>query len=184
MEQTELLKKVAKVLEKLKIPYAITGGVAITVWGRPRFTEDIDIAVEVSLSQLKELLRSLRKIDKKIYVSEIAMNQAVLQKSEFNLIDPEGVKVDFWVLKDDVYTRSRMKRRIFKKAWGQKISFISPEDLILSKLIWYGKGRSTRQLEDIESVIAIQKKMDWKYIKRWAKMHKTEKFLKLVLKKK
>lgn len=183
MEETELLKKVAKVLEGLDIPYIVTGGVAVTVWGRPRFTADIDIVVEISLSRSQDLLRSLKKIDKKIYISEAAVNQAVLGKGEFNLIHPDGLKVDFWILEDDAYDRSRIKRGITKKVWGRNITFISPEDLILSKLIWYEKGRSTRQLEDIESIIAIQKKLDWKYIKRWAKIHATDRFLKIVLKK-
>lgn len=184
MDQTKLLKKVAKVLEQLNIPYIVTGGVAVTVWGRPRFTADIDIAIEISLSKSKDLLKALQKIDRKIYISEVAVNQAVMGNGEFNLIHPDGLKVDFWVLKNDIYARSRIKRRKLKKAWGQNISFISPDDLILSKLIWYKKTGSTRQLEDIESIIAIQKKLDWKYIRRWAEIHATEKFLKLVLKKK
>jgi len=183
MEQTELLKKVSKVLEELEIPYVVTGGVAVTVWGRPRFTVDIDIAIEISLSKSKDLLQALSKIDSKIYISEIAVNQAVEKNGEFNLIHPDGIKVDFWVLENDIYARSRMKRRVIKRVWGQNISFISPEDLILSKLIWHKKSGSTRQLEDIESIIAIQKKLDWKYIKRWATIQATEKFLNLVLKK-
>ncbi|MDD3487009.1 MAG: hypothetical protein PHF35_01360 [Candidatus Moranbacteria bacterium] len=36
-------------------------------------------------------------------------------------------------------------------------------------------------MEDIESVIAIQKKLDWKYIRRWAKIQGTEKSLDMVL---
>jgi hypothetical protein len=184
MDQTRLLKNVAKVLERLNIPYIVTGGVAVTVWGRPRFTADIDIAIEISLSKSKDLLKALSKIDSKIYISEIAVNQAVIGNGEFNLIHPDGLKVDFWVLKNDIYSQSRIKRRKLKKAWGQNISFISPDDLILSKLIWYKKTGSTRQLEDIESIIAIQKKLDWKYIRRWAEIQATEKFLKLVLKKK
>ena len=75
-----------------------------------------------------------------------------------------------------------MKRRKFKKILGGNIAFVSPEDLILSKLIWRKKSGSTRHLEDIESVITIQKKLDWRYIKRWAKLQGTEKYLKLVLK--
>jgi len=134
VDQTKLLKKVAKVLEQLNIPYIVTGGVAVTVWGRPRFTADIDIAIEISLSKSKDLLKALQKIDRKIYISEVAVNQAVMGNGEFNLIHPDGLKVDFWVLKNDIYARSRIKRRKLKKAWGQNISFISPDDLILSKL--------------------------------------------------
>jgi hypothetical protein len=180
MDQAELLKKVAKTLESLDIPYLITGGVAVTIWGRPRFTVDIDIAIELSFSRSEKLVKGLRKIDKDVYVSSEAAGDAVTRKSEFNLIHPDGFKVDFWVLEDDTYARSRIKRRKIKKVWGRRISFISPEDLILSKLEWYKKSRSTRHLEDIESVIAIQKRLDWKYIKRWAAAQKTEESLNLV----
>lgn len=34
----KLLCKIAEILEKLRIPYIITGGFAVAVWGRPRFT--------------------------------------------------------------------------------------------------------------------------------------------------
>jgi hypothetical protein len=39
----ELLIEIAKILDKLKIPYLVTGGIAVLIWGRPRFTADIDI---------------------------------------------------------------------------------------------------------------------------------------------
>jgi len=45
MEPAELLAKIVEILEDLKIPYAITGGFAISVWGNPRSTNDIDIIV-------------------------------------------------------------------------------------------------------------------------------------------
>lgn len=54
----------------------------------------------------------------------------------------------------------QIKRRVAKDFAGQTIFFISPEDLILNKLMWYKKSESTRQLEDIESIIKIQKKLD------------------------
>ena len=47
MEIEDLLKKIAEIFDELKIPYAITGGMAVSVWGRPRFTADIDIIVEL-----------------------------------------------------------------------------------------------------------------------------------------
>jgi hypothetical protein len=37
MELEDTLLKVARILDKLEIPYLITGGVAIVVWGRPRY---------------------------------------------------------------------------------------------------------------------------------------------------
>ncbi|MDD3487008.1 MAG: hypothetical protein PHF35_01355 [Candidatus Moranbacteria bacterium] len=49
------------------------------------------------------------------------------------------MKVDFWALRNDACTRSRLKRKISKKVWGQNMSFLSPEDLILAKLDWFKK---------------------------------------------
>ena len=183
MDQLTLLKKITKTLGDLEVPYLVTGGVAVTVWGRPRFTADIDIVIEISLPQSKNLIKVLRKSNKKIYLSETAVNQAIHNSGEFNLIHPDGLKVDFWILENDIFDRSRLKRKITKKVWGENISFISPEDLIISKLDWYKKSRSTRHLEDVESVIAIQKKMDWRYIRKWVRIQSTEKYLKLILKK-
>jgi len=46
METENLLTKIAKELENLKIPYLVTGGIAVAVWGRVRATLDIDIVIE------------------------------------------------------------------------------------------------------------------------------------------
>ena len=47
MEIEDLLIKITGILDKLKIPYIITGGMAVSVWGRTRYTADIDIVVEL-----------------------------------------------------------------------------------------------------------------------------------------
>jgi len=46
-----LLVNIAKILERLKIPYMVTGGMAVFIWGRPRFTADIDMVIEFKLEQ-------------------------------------------------------------------------------------------------------------------------------------
>ena len=42
MEQSELLRFVASTLEKLGVPYFVTGSMATVFYGEPRFTNDID----------------------------------------------------------------------------------------------------------------------------------------------
>src|SRR3990172_967849 len=105
MNQKTFLKKIVDVLEKSEISYAVTGGMAVVAWGRPRYTIDADIVIELSLSQSKNLLQSLRKIDKKIYMSDIAASEAIIRKGEFNLIHPDGYKIDFWVAEDGAYAQ-------------------------------------------------------------------------------
>lgn len=41
IDPRDLLVQVAKILDKLKISHIVSGGMAVFVWGRPRFTDDI-----------------------------------------------------------------------------------------------------------------------------------------------
>jgi len=172
MEQIDprhLLIKVAKILEKLKIPYVVTGGMAVLIWGRPRFTADIDIAIEIKPAGVKDLVKALRDLGHAGYVDEEVANETVRVGGEFNFIDgTTGIKVDFWVSINEIFDLSRFKRRVVKEILGQKIYFTSPEDLILSKLKWFKESGSNRHLEDAESVLKISgSELDMDYLKIW-----------------
>lgn len=174
MEQTDpghLLIKIAKIFSQLNIPYIITGGIAVLIWGRPRFTADIDIVIELQPEKIDALEKALLELGRAGYVDKEAMRQALERRGEFNFIDGEtGVKVDFWIEKGTKLDLLRFKRKKTKIIRGQRVYFISPEDLILSKLEWYQKSYSTRHLEDIESIIKISgEKLEMRYLKRWAK---------------
>ena len=182
LEPEELLCKIAEILERLKIPYIITGGFAVAVWGRPRFTADIDIVVELFQRDIDALCKELLSIDKDVYVDKEAIKDALLQKGEFNFIHPQtGLKIDFWISKRDEFDKLRIKRKIIKRINSQKINFISPEDLILVKLSWYRESGSQKQLEDIKSILDISK-VDLSYIKKWARQQSTITILDKILK--
>jgi len=160
------LVKIAKIFDALKVPYYITGGFAVSIYGRPRFTADIDMVIQISSLQADNFTIRLQKIFPKGYVDKKQINDALAQRGEFNIIDLEsGLKVDFFIAKD-----SEFEKECFKNSQPQdldyKVIFISPENLIISKLIWYQKSQSNRQLEDIISVIDIQKKLDIHYLKK------------------
>lgn len=172
MEQIDprsLLVNIAKIFDKLKLPYLVTGGMAVLVWGRPRFTADIDIVVEIKPSDVEGLVQALKDLGQAGYIDGDVVNETVRRGGEFNFIDgTTGVKVDFWVSNNDIFDLSRFKRRSAKKILRQKIYFTSPEDLILSKLKWFKESRSNRHLEDAESVLKISgKDLDFKYLRKW-----------------
>lgn len=168
MDPHHLLVKIVKKLNSLKIPYLVTGGMAIYVWGRPRFTADIDLVVELNKQDIKKLVNALIKEG---YIDEDMIREAIAYQSEFNFIDQEeGIKVDFWILKKDAFDKSKFKRRVAKKVLNQNVYFISAEDLILVKLLWFKEGRSYRHLEDILSILEmLKKKVDFTYLRKWAK---------------
>lgn len=165
-----LLADVAKILQELKIPYIITGGMAVLIWGRPRFTADIDIVVELEIKDIKILSKALMALGKANYISEDAVKDAIDNGGEFNFIHGDtGLKVDFWTIKNQPIELLRIKRRVAKQILGQRVYFISPEDLILSKIRWYQQSQSNRHLEDAESVFKISgKELDMEYLRRWA----------------
>jgi len=175
----ELLLQIVKILDNLKIPYIVTGGFAVAVLARPRFTADIDIIIKIGLKNIRELTEELYKIDKDVYVSQDAMKDAIENKGEFNFIHPQtGLKVDFWVKR---YPFEKFEKAVVKKINGQKVNFISAEDLVLSKLIWYKEGQGAKQLEDIRSLLEIAKP-DLNYIKKWARQQSTAGILEEILK--
>jgi len=179
MTPEQLLCQTAKILENLNISYIVTGGFAVAVLTKPRYTADIDIVIELFPKKVKQLAKKLRSIDKEVYISEEAMYDALKHKGEFNFIHPQtGLKVDFWVKR---YPFEQFERVVIKNINGQKVKFIPPEDLILSKLVWYKEGQSAKQLEDIKLILETFKS-DLNYIKNWAEKQSTIKILNKILK--
>ena len=48
----KLIKKIARHLDKDKIPYMIIGGQAVLLYGTPRLTRDIDITLGIDTDKL------------------------------------------------------------------------------------------------------------------------------------
>lgn len=171
IDPRQLLIDIAETLDDLDIPYLVTGGMAVVVWGRPRFTADIDIVIELDLLHGRLLENALHTLSDKGYIDRFMIENAIRDNGEFNFIDGvTGVKVDFWVLnKNDAYDRERLRRRIQKTILGKTIHFSSAEDLILIKAVWSKESESTRQREDIASIFAISGDgLDTAYLKHWS----------------
>lgn len=180
MEQTDprtLLVNIARIFERLKIPYLVTGGMAVFVWGRPRFTADIDVVMEIKPADVKGLGEALRDLGEAGYFDEDVANEVVRSGGEFNFIDGvTGIKVDFWISSNNNFDLSRFERRTTKEISSQKVYFTSAEDLVLSKLKWYKASNSNRHLEDAESILKISgADMDMNYLREWVERLELEK---------
>ena len=175
IDPRNLLLKVVSILDNLGIDYFVTGGFAITVWGRIRTTNDIDMVIQLVEPQIKPLAEALRKISSYGYIDEETAAEAVRNNGEFNFIDPDtGYKVDFFVAKKEELSASEFRRKKTKTILGERIYFISPEDLILSKLRWYKISPSSRHIEDIESILKISGDiLDKKYLLEQSRKQET-----------
>ncbi len=169
MEDWEIVAQIVSVLETNHIPYAIVGGYSAIYWGRPRFTQDADLVVDLPLQRVAELAQALAG---EFVVSREAMEEAVRQHSEFNLIhQTEVFKTDLWVIAKAPYDQEVLRRRVRGALGKTEAYYQSPEDTILSKLRWCKLSNlSERQFEDALGVYEIQEPtLDQAYLDRWAK---------------
>jgi len=180
MEIQALLIKIAGILGKLKIDYAVSGGIAVSVWGRPRATFDIDILIKLREPDMRALIEEIKKFDKAGYIDENIATQTFEGQGEFNFIHSETqLKVDFWIIGNDPSSLNELKRKVVKKIDGQNVNFVSAEDLILSKLRWYKESGSTRHIEDATSILKISgDKLDMNYLEEWAAKQGTSEIIK------
>ena len=199
MDLLSLLKKVTNRLKKAEISYMVSGGVAVSYWGFPRTTHDIDIVIEAKKEDKEKIVALFEKdfYFKNIYsylsesrfsseargsyISPEAAEDAIETRFTFNIIHHQsGLKVDFWLVKKEPFGILEFKRRLRKKIFDKEIFIISPEDLVLTKLLAYKETRSHRRLEDAESILKSSK-VDLKYIKNWAEKQSTIKILEEIL---
>ena len=165
--QRDFFSKVIELLEKAHIPYMLSGSLASSYLGQPRATNDIDIVIDPTESQLSSFISLLGS---RFYVSSDAALQALEDRTMFNIIDNDsGWKADLIIKKTGTYSRHEFDRRQSGELMGVNISLVSPEDAILSKLWWSSQTQSPVQMKDALGVMAVQwKSLDWKYLETWA----------------
>jgi hypothetical protein len=168
LEQPELLQFAVAALERLGLPYMIVGSVASGAYGEPRLTRDIDIVVELAESHVDPLCREFPSDD--FYVSPDAILDAVHRGGQFNIINPTSAnKIDFMVARHDDWGREQMRRRTRVQLLPSYQGFAAqPEDIIISKLIYFQEGGSEKHLRDIAGMIRVSgDRIDRAYLERW-----------------
>lgn len=165
MTLRELLDLVVVSLDVEGIPYMLTGSIASSLYGEPRATNDVDIVIDPSPAALERLVDRLQAA--KLYVDLEAAKIALAERGQFNALVLD-TKVDFIIRKDTEFSSVAFERR--KRVHGSEINadVVSPEDLVLTKLVWASETGSDRQLRDVAGVVELAEHLDREYIVRWA----------------
>lgn len=170
MEQSELLRYLVRCLEKLDIPYFITGAVASIAYGEPRLTNDIDIVAEIDERQITKLKECFPEDE--YYLDPDAILEAIKRRHQFNIIHPaSGLKADVMISKSDAFDESRFARiKRMRPLEDTEANFASPEDVIIKKMEYYKEGSSEKHIRDIMGILKISGEIiDLVYISLWAK---------------
>jgi hypothetical protein len=164
-----LLRRLAAILDGAQLQWMVTGSLASTLYGEARSTQDIDLVVVLSRTQLAALLASLP--EEQYYVSWEAAREAWRRNSQFNIIDMEtGWKVDLILCKARPFSQQELARRQRCLLMGVPVPVCTAEDSLLSKLEWAERaGGSARQLRDAAAIIGARGAMlDRAYVEAWA----------------
>ena len=171
MEAEDLLEYARGVCDRLGIFYFVVGSMATIAYGDPRLTNDIDIVIDLPNEKVDPFCDAFS--GEEFYVSRQAVRAAVAKRFQFNVIHTtSGYKIDFVVLSDSDFDRSRRRRcRDLPVLAEGPTWFASPEDVILKKMLYFKEGGSDKHLRDIAGVLRLQgERLDKFYVAEWAKL--------------
>ncbi len=134
----------------------LVGSYASNAYGRPRGSYDADIVIDVPPHRIDDFLTAFQD---DFPLEPEAVRRSLQAGEMFNLIPSSGLfKVDMIPRRASRFAREEFDRRRPVQALGRTIWMPSPEDVILSKLVWYRNGGevSERQIEDARDVYAVQ----------------------------
>ena len=138
-------------------------------YGEPRFTNDIDVVIELPAKRIAEFCAAFPQNE--FYVSMAAAADAVRLRHQFNIIHPKaGLKIDVIIATDSAFDQSRFQRgQRLQVLADRTVTFASPEDVIVKKMAYYREGGSEKHLRDIAGVFRIRgDRLDRAYIADWA----------------
>jgi predicted nucleotidyltransferase len=169
----ETLESVVELLDRHNLPYAVMGGIAVRAYAIPRATYDVDLTIAIDRSQLPELFAALKELDFAIpepyessWVDRIAGMPLLKLKRYY---ESGTLDVDLF-LEESEFQKEVMKRRVQIDAEGRKYWMVTPEDLILFKLI----ANRPRDHVDISDVLFMQGQLDEAYMRSWSKVLEVE----------
>ncbi len=167
MTLAELLADAARRLDRAAIAYMVTGSFASTYYGEPRATRDLDIVIDPSNDGLDVLVEGV--LSDGYYVDRDAAFVALRQRTQFNVVAADALKIDLIIRKDRPFSREEFARRRPAVLLDTLVFIASVEDMILAKLEWSIAFDSDRQLRDVAAMVHLAgESLDRAYIERWA----------------
>jgi len=160
---TRSLERLAGFLKENRVDYLLIGAVALSLWGIPRMTRDIDFLIQADEAGLEELRNQARKKGLKTDSRWRRWNP-LLREIQIRLRSG-SLAVDFMRPRDHHDQKAFERGRRYKLK-GTYYNVIAPEDFILQKL----KVGRPRDFEDAVTVAERMKgKLNQTYLKQWAR---------------
>jgi hypothetical protein len=162
-DSLQLARALHPIFTQANIPYYIIGGVAATAYGDPRTTRDLDVVLNISRPDIPDLVTALEAIG--FYVPGIEDIRSG-RMNTLQIIHQESVlQADLVIAETNAWEAVKFERRLLEGG----LYFISPEDIVLSKLQWRTTSQSEKQWRDVLGILKVQGEyLNFEYLREWA----------------
>ena len=143
----------------------VIGGIAVGIWAAPRATVDLDFIIGITEDRLSSFIQAASAAGLVVFDPKpMEFKRVKMLRMFLKGTDERLLMLDF-ILADDEYKQTSLKRTVLIPWEGEDIQVASPEDIILFKLL---SGRGQDKV-DVENIILAQKdSLDKNYLKCWA----------------
>ncbi len=175
----QTVTRFVSILQKLEIPFHITGGSISSAYGEPRLTQDIDFVIspQIAKKRIDDLVKAISMSE--FLFTESVLRDGVTNGTMFQLLDTKES------LKLDVYPRELIPGELERSEMaelfvGVFLPIVGRTDAALSKLIWIDKG-SHRSRRDLRGIFRNCNPFQQKAIREFARSIALERLLEVVL---
>lgn len=143
-------------LERLGLPYCITGSVAASVYGEPRLTADIDVVLLLALQDVPGLRAAFPESSYYVPPEEVLRAQISRETGGmFNLVHHKSqFKADIYLAASDPLHAWALEHRRRIDLGGAGAWIAPPEYVVVRKLEFLREGGSDKHLRDIRFILA------------------------------
>lgn len=156
MSEPSLIAPFIRRLQRLGVPFMITGSTAGILYGEPRMTHDVDIVVALAPRDVRAFVDAFP--DDEFYCPPLEVVATEVRRDiggHCNVIDhATGYKADIYMACDELH------------AWGlEHVHTIVVDDLhvpvapveyvIVRKLAYYREGHSAKHIRDIHGMLGV-----------------------------
>jgi hypothetical protein len=168
---TEAAARAAADLAELGARFALVGGLAVSVWGEPRYTRDVDLAVGVDLDEEAE--RLVRELSVRNY--EIV---TIIEQTRTNRLATARLRraEDRSVFIDLLFASSGIERELAAAAVRVDDVPVSPVGHLLALKVLSESDRRLQDRIDIQELAKVATAEDWRTAKAMVRLIKERGF--------
>ena len=165
-------------LEKLEIPYVVTGAVASIIYGEPRLTNDVDLIVMMKTEDIEKFVQAFPSTE--FYCAPVEVLKIEIRRprrGHFNLIHHDtGTKADIYLAGEDELHQWALSKRRDMVVEGERVRVAPPDYVIVRKLEYYREGGSEKHLRDIAGMLELSsQEIDFKQLDDFVQRYGLEK---------